>query len=79
MDKEISKICWASTCSSNLMNARYALNASNARWGSLYNALYGTDVIPETRWGKSWKKYNPIRGEKVIEYARNVLDANVSL
>jgi len=62
-----------------VMNARYALNAANARWGSLYNALYGTDVISESDGANRTNKYNPIRGEKVIKYARNVLDVNVPL
>ena len=56
-------------------NARYALNAANARWGSLYNSLYGTDVIP----GKKFKNYNPERANKVIEYVRNFLDECVPL
>lgn len=62
-----------------VMNSRYSLNAANARWGSLYNALYGTDVISEEDGAKKGEKYNYIRGEKVIEYARNFLDANVPL
>jgi len=62
-----------------VMNARYSLNAANARWGSLYNALYGTDVISESNGADRGKKYNHIRGEKVIEYARNILDAYVPL
>ena len=78
IDNEISSICGPQLVCP-VSNARFLLNAANARWVSLYDSLYGTNIIPETNGAVKGKTYNPIRGRKVIEYARNLLDKYIPL
>jgi len=78
VDKEISSICGPQLVCP-ISNARFILNAANARWVSLYDSLYGTDIIPETQGALRGKTYNPTRGKKVIEYARNLLDKYIPI
>jgi len=78
VDNEISSICGPQLVCP-ISNSRFLLNAANARWVSLYDSLYGTDIIPETKGALKGKTYNPIRGKKVIEYARHLLDKYIPL
>ena len=78
VDREISNICGPQLVCP-ISNARFLLNAANARWVSLYDSLYGTDIISETHGALKGKTYNPIRGKKVIEYARSLLDKYIPL
>lgn len=78
VDAEIAKVA-APQLVVPVDNARYALNAANARWVSLYDSLYGSDVIPEVEGCKRTVKYNPVRGARVIHYVREFLDHAVPL
>ncbi len=78
VDKEISSICGPQLVCP-VSNARFLLNAANARWVSLYDSLYGSDIIPETKGAVKGNTYNPIRGKEVILYARNLLDKIIPL
>ncbi len=78
VDREISSICGPQLVCP-VSNARFLLNAANARWVSLYDSLYGADIIPETKGALKGNTYNPIRGKEVILYARNLLDKIIPL
>ena len=78
VDAEISTIAGAQLVVP-VMNARFALNAANARWGSLYDALYGTDMISEDDGAERGGAYNSVRGDKVIEFSKNFMNENFPL